>query len=542
MHIVDHLLATAALPQGEPHICPVCFRESSSYTRLIKHYVTEHMDDVARGGFKSGYKRSEPPERLNEIQAPDSSTVVVRQVSSKVEPSSFGQEKLCATTKDKFFQQMSKLEDTVELGDDKEGVSALPMQVKGDPCNVAALKKVVPQMHVLSENIYPGVEHRWLCDGRLLLLEHQKSPEAFKLFQDHWLRGQPVVIANSGKYLNPDLWTPESFSRDFGKVRHTLVNCLKGTTVPNAKLKVFWEGFQHVTKRLKDKQGTPMLLKLKDWPPTDDIAEFMPDRFNDLMQSLPVPEYTLRSGRLNIAGYIPDYFLKPELGPKMYIAYGSALYPQKGSTNLHIDMSDAVNCLVYVGLPKDGDERENTLEVFKEVDKAGCDMLMKKRVHDPHCKPGALWHIFHAGDTNKIRDLLKKVALEKGKRLDPHDDPIHDQSTYLDGELRMRLYEEYGVQGYAIIQCEGDTVFIPPGAAHQVRNLHNCIKIAEDFVSAENTSHCLHLTQEFRHLTEWHTNHEDKLQIKNIIYHAVKCAVTVLREAAKDQKVKLEPQ
>ena len=95
--------------------------------------------------------------------------------------------------------------------------------------------------------------------------------------------------------------------------------------------------------------------------------------------------------------------------------------------------------------------------------------------------------------------------------------------------------------GYAIIQCEGDTVFIPAGAAHQVRNLHNCIKIAEDFVSPENTSHCLHLTQEFRHLTEWHTNHEDKLQIKNIIYHAVKCAVTVLREAAKDQKVKSEP-
>ena len=220
-----------------------------------------------------------------------------------------------------------------------------------------------------------------------------------------------------------------------------------------------------------DKQGMPMLLKLKDWPPSDDIANFMPDRFNDLMQSLPVPEYTLRSGRLNIAGYMPDYFLKPELGPKMYIAYGSALYPHKGSTNLHIDMSDAVNCLVYVGLPKDGDERENTIEVFKEVDKAGmyyitcyvfcryaliinheylflgCDMLMKKRVHDPKCKPGALWHIFHPGDTPKIRDLLKKVALEKGKRLDPHDDPIHDQSTYLDGELRMRLYEEYGVHG-----------------------------------------------------------------------------------------------
>ena len=335
--------------------------------------MTEHKDNAARSGFKSGDKKSDPSsERLNGIDPQfNSSATVVRQVSSKMEPSSGGREVLSAKTKENFVQLMSKLENDIEFEDDKDGAGEFPVQAKGDPRNVAALKKVVPQMHVLSENIYPGVEHRWLCDGKLLLLEHQKSPEAFKLFQDHWLRGQPVVIANSGKYLNPDLWTPESFSRDFGKVRHTLVNCLKGTTVPNAKLKVFWEGFQHVTKRLKDKQGTPMLLKLKDWPPTDDIAEFMPDRFNDLMQSLPVPEYTLRSGRLNIAGYIPDYFLKPELGPKMYIAYGSALYPQKGSTNLHIDMSDAVNCLVYVGLPKDGDERENTLEVFKEVDKAG---------------------------------------------------------------------------------------------------------------------------------------------------------------------------
>ena len=41
----------------------------------------------------------------------------------------------------------------------------------------------------------------------------------------------------------------------------------------------------------------------------------------------------------------------------------------------------------------------------------------------------------------------------------------------------------------------GDTVFIPAGACHQVRNLHNCIKIAEDFVSPELASNCLHLTQ-----------------------------------------------
>ena len=81
--------------------------------------------------------------------------------------------------------------------------------------------------------------------------------------------------------------------------------------------------------------------------------------------------------------------------------------------------------------------------------------------------------------------------------------------------------------GYTIVQCAGDTVFIPAGACHQVRNLHNCIKIAEDFVSPENISHCLHLTQEFRHLTEWHTNHEDKLQMKSILFHSGKYILTI---------------
>jgi len=61
-----------------------------------------------------------------------------------------------------------------------------------------------------------------------------------------------------------------------------------------------------------------------------------------------------------------------------------------------------------------------------------------------------------------------------------------------------------------------------------VRNLYNCIKIAEDFVSPENVRHCFHLTEEFRNLTESHSNHEDKLQIKNIIYHSVKDSLSVL--------------
>jgi hypothetical protein len=56
--------------------------------------------------------------------------------------------------------------------------------------------------------------------------------------------------------------------------------------------------------------------------------------------------------------------------------------------------------------------------------------------------------------------------------------------------------------------------------------------VAEDFVSPENVSHCFHLTQEFRELSDTHSNHEDKLQIKNIIYHAVKDSLSVLTKMA----------
>jgi len=63
--------------------------------------------------------------------------------------------------------------------------------------------------------------------------------------------------------------------------------------------------------------------------------------------------------------------------------------------------------------------------------------------------------------------------------------------------------------------------------------------VAEDFVSPENVSHCFHLTQEFRALSDTHTNHEDKLQIKNIIYHAVKDSLTVLTNVKEETLTKL---
>ena len=47
-----------------------------------------------------------------------------------------------------------------------------------------------------------------------------------------------------------------------------------------------------------------------------------PFRFDDLMKALPLSEYTRRDGKLNMASSLPEFFVKPDLGPKMYCAYG----------------------------------------------------------------------------------------------------------------------------------------------------------------------------------------------------------------------------
>ncbi|XP_037662457.1 lysine-specific demethylase 3A [Choloepus didactylus] len=370
--------------------------------------------------------------------------------------------------------------------------------------------------------------HYWLCDSRLLCLQDPNNKSNWNVFRECWKQGQPVMVSGVHHKLNTELWKPESFRKEFGHQEVDLVNCRTNEIITGATVGDFWDGFEDVPNRLKNEKE-PMVLKLKDWPPGEDFRDMMPSRFDDLMANIPLPEYTRRDGKLNLASKLPNYFVRPDLGPKMYNAYGLITPEDRkyGTTNLHLDVSDAANVMVYVGIPKgECDEEE---EVLKTIQDGDSDELTIKRFIEGKEKPGALWHIYAAKDTEKIREFLKKVSEEQGQENPADHDPIHDQSWYLDRALRKRLHQEYGVQGWAIVQFLGDVVFIPAGAPHQVHNLYSCIKVAEDFVSPEHVKHCFWLTQEFRYLSQTHTNHEDKLQVKNVIYHAVKDAVAMLK-------------
>ena len=394
--------------------------------------------------------------------------------------------------------------------------------------NVVSISRRINKL--TSDIFHADVPHKWLCENKLLRLLEPLHPGNVALFDEQWERGQPVLISNILDHLTRELWIPQAFSAEFGTERSDFVNCMTGKIVRNREISTFWDGFENVEKRLLDNEGKSMLLKLKDWPPDSDFKNIMPSRFKDIMENLPLNEYTNRSGDLNIVKYLPSCFLHPDLGPKGYFAYGSPFFLKEGTTNLHLDVSDAVNVMCYIGFPRDKNitTDEYIEQGFKAILEADCDLANINRVIEDGEIPGAIWHIYEASDADRIRDFLLKIAVERGFRVDEDHDVIHDQNWYLDGELRARLYKEYGVKGYSIAQCLGDCITLPAGTPHQVRNIYSCIKIAEDFVSPQQVSHCLSLSNQFRKLTKTHTNNEEKLNIKNVAYHSVKEAIATL--------------
>ncbi|XP_064518414.1 probable JmjC domain-containing histone demethylation protein 2C isoform X4 [Pseudopipra pipra] len=375
---------------------------------------------------------------------------------------------------------------------------------------------------------YSDIQYSWICDKHVLWLRDHKNNNNWKLFKECWKQGRPVLVSGMHKKMNFSLWKAESISLDFGNQQADILNC-KDSIISNTNVKEFWDGFEDVSKRQKVKNGETALLKLKDWPSGEDFKAMMPARYEDLLKSLPLPEYCSPEGKLNLASHLPGFFVRPDLGPRLCSAYGVAATKDHdiGTTNLHIEVSDVVNILVYVGIAK-GNGVLSKSGVLKKLEEEDLDDLLRKRLKDSSELPGALWHIYAGKDADKIREFLQKIAKEQGLEVLPEHDPIRDQSWYVNRKLRQRLFEEYGVKTCTVIQFLGDAIILPAGALHQVQNFHSCVQVTEDFVSPEHLVQSFHLTQELR-LSKEEINYDDKLQVKNILYHAVKEMVRALK-------------
>lgn len=111
----------------------------------------------------------------------------------------------------------------------------------------------------------------------------------------------------------------------------------------------FFNGYSNAySDKQFDDKGWPQILKLKDWPPSTLFEQLLPRHGIEFISCLPFKEYTHPlDGQLNLATKLPQGSLKPDMGPKTYIAYGFNEELGRGDsvTKLHCDMSDAVCAL-----------------------------------------------------------------------------------------------------------------------------------------------------------------------------------------------------
>uniref|UniRef100_A0A8C5X3K4 Lysine-specific demethylase n=1 Tax=Malurus cyaneus samueli TaxID=2593467 RepID=A0A8C5X3K4_9PASS len=161
----------------------------------------------------------------------------------------------------------------------------------------------------------PPASHCVLAPSGLLWLHDPGHASNYKLFQEHWRQGQPVLVSGLQKRLEARLWGPESFQRS-GEEEVEAVNLRAPGNRVRISSREFWDGFAASTG-----EGTRSL-----WGPRVILGSGLK------AASLPLPEYCGASGRLNLATYLRGQRGRRWLRPRVRVAYGECGTGVSGGT------------------------------------------------------------------------------------------------------------------------------------------------------------------------------------------------------------------
>ncbi|KAI0710629.1 hypothetical protein C8Q76DRAFT_694681 [Earliella scabrosa] len=285
-------------------------------------------------------------------------------------------------------------------------------------------------------------------------------------------RGIPVQLHGVHQRLQCD-WTPQELTKT---MKNDMIECID-CNAPDEKYHMLIASDFFARLSTNNKDG-------KDWPPESHFKDVFNRHYHAFNNAFPpeCSDVARFDGLSNLAAYWPNTTAAPDLGPKMYAAMGNH-ENGKGTTRLHLDVTDAANLLVWAA-------------------DAAAD--------------AALWHIFPRDDTGRLRDAMWSM-----KRCSRNLDPIFSQTVYLGAHDLKVLLAEYNIRPRVLIQRVGDLIFIPAGCAHQVRNMQGAIKVASDFVASVNVSWTRRMLSEWR-AHRMRSRKSDVLQLRHTLLIAWK--------------------
>ncbi|XWS75403.1 hypothetical protein CRYUN_Cryun01aG0083900 [Craigia yunnanensis] len=267
-------------------------------------------------------------------------------------------------------------------------------------------------------------------------------------FQGHWVKGEPIIVSQVLENTSGVSWEPMVMWRAFRQITNTkhgqhldvtAIDCLDWCEV-QINIHQFFKGY---TEGCFDGEEWPHILKLKDWPPSNKFEERLPRHNAEFLCCLPFKEYThSQSGLLNLATKLPEDSLKPDMGPKTYIAYGVAQELGLGDsvTKLHCDMSDAVNVLTHTAEVELKPEKLDIIEKLKQKHYAqeqkeifGMNVKVDRR------KPGGRFCDIATCD----KEPSNKVDNLEGEVVQQDDQDVHSRLNY-SSSIRESELEESG--------------------------------------------------------------------------------------------------
>ncbi|KAF8930575.1 hypothetical protein BGZ47_000487 [Haplosporangium gracile] len=296
-----------------------------------------------------------------------------------------------------------------------------------------------------------------------LPVQYDASNLDLKTFRHYWQQGKVLQVKGVGKRLKRS-WTPKYLVSEHGEAQVDVIRCQDAKTKVMNMAKYFLNYFD-------DHKNTDV-WKMGDWP-EEPFHKVLPELFEDLMQALPLPEYTNPNGVFNLAKYFPVHQVNAEISAKLYISQKQLeKHKDFSPMQLSAEMSDSIYICTYTQAVTGG--------------------------------AALWWDIYRAEDRPLIEAFLRTVMAEnknnnnKKKKQQEETDPFTYDSQYLSPRLKDRLYHETGVRATEVHQKDGEAVMIPAGCVRQARYLQKSIVVGLDFVSPERFAQTMEWSRALR--------------------------------------------